>query len=136
MGMEQKMVLQLYYIGIVIVIMGSLIIFMKSNVGNESFEREFLAHDFGMLQSSAMVVNSGLNVEFDLEDRAGIYSFEELKDCEVKFFQGAFDGSEKNSYFCFYDQDKQMNIVDAKFGDVKKVSVLIERDNVFFDAEV
>ena len=135
MGMSQKMIMQLYYIGIVIIVMGSLAVFMKSNIGNESFEREFLAKDFGMLESSAMIVNNGLKVEMDMEKRAGAYSFEQLPGCEVKFFQESFDGSKQNSYFCFLDSNQQMNIVDAKFGDVNKLSMQIEQDNVFFDAD-
>ncbi|MFH1840474.1 MAG: hypothetical protein ABH849_04980 [Nanoarchaeota archaeon] len=135
MGMSQKMVMQVFYIGIVIIVMGSLAIFMKSNIGNESFERDFLAKDFGMLESTALIVNNGLKVEMDMENSAGIYSFEQLQKCEVKFFQGAFDSKQQNIYFCFSDSNKQMNIAAAKFGDVEKLRIEIQQDNVFFDAD-
>ena len=133
--MEQRLVMQLYYIVIVVIVMGSLAFFMKSGVGEGGFERDFLSKEIGMVQSSAMIVNDGLEVEMELIDYGGKYGFEEMPNCEIRIFENLPGERQQNVYYCFGDQNKDVTFTKPNFYDIERFRVYVEQNNVILDAD-
>ena len=126
--MEQETILRMYFIIIVTVVLGVLLLNIKSHIGQPAFEKDILARDFGMLQSSAMVVNDSLEIETNLHSYSGKYGFKEKPACEIQFFDEIPDKSNK-VYFCFDDLTKERDILTAEFYDVEKITLEI-KDNI------
>ena len=126
--MEKEIVLRIYFIIIVTVVLGVLLLNIKSHIGQPAFEKDILANDFGMLQSSAMVVNDSLEIETNLHSYSGKYGFKEKQGCEIQFFDKV-PGKDNRIYYCFDDLTKERDLLTAEFYDVEKITLEI-KDNI------
>jgi len=115
---DKEVVLNWYYVIIIVGVTITLLFFIKTKIDNAPFERDFLSKDFGLLQGAAMSGSGGSEIEYNLDVYNGKYDFLEESDCRVNFMIEEEDNP-YTEYYCINDLEKQ--IVPSKSWYVHKL---------------
>ena len=124
---DKEVVLNWYYVIIIVGVTITLLIFIKTKIDSAPFERDFLSKDFALLQGAAMSGSGNSEITYNLDIYSGKYDFLEEGNCRINFMIEEQDNP-YTEYYCINDVNQK--IVPSQSWYVNKLILRAERQGV------